>query len=400
MGLMKRVLTETPPSDSPTAKPAAAGRTVARGPRPTASDGDATAAESARAASRGVATAPPTPPEQPIRTATTGMLPARNAGAGQADPDELLIEPEIATNMILRELQSLPATIEAPAHVFGVLKRNLGIKKGALLLPDPDERLFVPWTVTGFDLTTQRHLHIPEIDAKAFFPQFPFRLQYFSADALPRVRRYFSNREFSVLETVVLAPFCYDDRLLAILCIADTPFFRLDRAILSVVFSAFEKPVSELLYRCRDQRIARIQLPLLFSMDQLVPMANEAVSELPGKEPHLLFFVFDPASAVEAIGRFTQDTDTYRIRQDFLRILNTLLAGLGRVFITPDNRMILMFAESVDETNHLDVELLIHQITNRMREVFGREAMSDQIQYRIAHFPEDTTDLEALAGTL
>ncbi len=383
MGLMKRVLSESPEDSK---------RNVAR------------SAESV-VRLRSEVRIPPEIQEPGEGHAVEGTGDVKNGQIQGQLPDDFddaadPLYPDQATKAILQEILNLPATIEGPSHLFSILSRSLQIRKGALLLPDPDERLFVPWTITGFDTTTQRRLRIPEDDLRELFADRSYGIVFFVGEDRRKVKGFFSNREFTVLDTVVLARFLHDGQSLGILILADTPFFGLDPTILRVVWSAFEASASELLYRCREERISRIMSPLLFTQDKIVPMANEALSTEGAAEVGLTFVVVDPAESVDTIASVTLGTDRYRIQQDFLRVLNSLLAGLGSVFVTDENHMVLMHAVRAEDDAQFDNELLMHQVTNKMRAVFGCDAFPEQIRCRIVRFPAESSDIEELAGSL
>ncbi|HUX49413.1 MAG TPA: hypothetical protein VMW73_01385 [Spirochaetia bacterium] len=311
------------------------------------------------------------------------------------------LRPEIVIRSMLDELDTIQPSLEAPAHVFAVLKRNLVLTKAAILLPDPDERTFVPWSLSGFDVTTQRRLHIPEDSAYSLFPRRTASFLLLSGDELQPVEQYLSVREFSTVRNVVLAPFFHKAKLLAILVIAETPFFALDHTILQVMYSASEDKIASLLFSSRDTRISHIQLPLLFSHDQLPAMAHEALKEHPGEDVTLLLLELSADRAVEGIAAHARETDRYRITQDVTRLVNTMVSGLGSVFLYPEHRLVLLRVEAHGNERHLDVELLLHQMGCRLRDCFSElRTQSIILEHRLLRYPNDSADLEELTGSL
>ncbi len=362
-------------------------------------------------------------PDKPAPGPASGVRSGKPPAAGQKTPvtaearrDSILsdehatpIHPEMITRMVLRELNDIPASIEAPAHIFAMLKRNLTLQKAALLLPDPEEQVYVPWTITGFDLTTQRRLHISEETAYSLFPNRVPVMLLFSGDETRQLQNCFSVREFGTIKRIVLCSFFYEARLLAILVITETPFFALDPTILQVMYSAFEDGISRLLFSSREARISRIQLPLLFTYEQLSPMAHEALRENPDRQPEVLFLQFNPETAVARILEQARESDRYRVRQDVLRILNTLIAGLGKVFVLPKNQLLLMRTEQfperagteTDRNPHLlDVELLVHQINQRLKQFFTElQGYDNAVSCRLVIYPRDSADMEELTAS-
>jgi hypothetical protein len=324
----------------------------------------------------------------------------KNAVADAEDGNPGL-RPELVTRAILRELADIVPTIESPAHVFAMLKRNLNLSKAALLLPDPDERTYVPWSLTGFDVTTQRRLHIPEDTAYSLFSSRVPLFLVLSGIELKSLEPYFSVREYTSAKDIGLAAFFYEAKLLAILVIGETPYFNLDHTIMQIMYSAYEGNLSSLLFRSRDARISRIQIPLLFSHDQLAPMSHELLTENAGNEVQLMLVDINIERAVSVIGKKAPDTDHYRIRQDILRILNTMLAGLGKVFLFPEVRLVLLRADPVNNPHSLDIELLIHQLNEKLKDFFDELEGQDRIlDHRVLNYPKDAPDLEELLSRL
>ena len=329
---------------------------------------------------------------------------ASSVDVAVAEPTEssaAALRPEVVIRSMLDELQTIQPSLEAPAHVFAVLKRNLLLTKAAILLPDPDERTFVPWSLSGFDVTTQRRLHIPEDSAYSLFPRRTASFLLLSGDELQPIEQYLSVREFTTADSVVLAPFFHEAKLLAILVIAETPFFELDHTILQVMYSASEDKIASLLFNSRDTRISHIQLPLLFSHDQLPAMAQEALREHTGEDITLLMLQLSADRAVEGIATHARETDRYRITQDVTRLVNTMISGLGTVFLYPEHRLVLLRLERGGNERRLDVELLLHQMGCRLRDCFGELQKQEVIlEHRLLRYPADSADLEELTGSL
>jgi hypothetical protein len=90
--------------------------------------------------------------------------------------------------------------MDAPVSLFSNFLESFHITKGALLLPGPDALLFIQVASKGYDLTTLRRLRIPAED------HFIKETNVYSGKDLLPFRSFFSIREFSVIEKMLVIP--------------------------------------------------------------------------------------------------------------------------------------------------------------------------------------------------
>ncbi len=107
---------------------------------------------------------------------------------------------EQANEGFLESVSTVPRTMDAPVSLFTSFLGSYRIEKGALLLPGPESLLFIQVASKGYDLTTIRRLRIPAADHLI-----NETVLYTEKEILP-FRPFFSVREFSVIEKILVLP--------------------------------------------------------------------------------------------------------------------------------------------------------------------------------------------------
>jgi hypothetical protein len=110
-----------------------------------------------------------------------------------------------ANEGFLESVSAVPRTMDAPVSLFAGFLESYHIGKGALLLPGPESLLFVQVASKGYDLTTLRRLRIPVAD-----PLIKEKNLYIGKD-ISLFRSFFSIREFSVIEKLLVLPGSIED---------------------------------------------------------------------------------------------------------------------------------------------------------------------------------------------
>ena len=118
------------------------------------------------------------------------------------------------------DAKKLRTGFEYSDALFQLLCRDLVIKKGFLLIPDNEGDIFIPASSLNIDITTMRHLRIERIILET---QFHYYNEIISSgdNRIKLFKQYFSIREFSALNSLMLVPFYRGGTLSAILAIID-----------------------------------------------------------------------------------------------------------------------------------------------------------------------------------
>ncbi|WP_020612828.1 hypothetical protein [Sediminispirochaeta bajacaliforniensis] len=110
---------------------------------------------------------------------------------------------------------AVPKTIDAPAPLFNRFIESFRVEKGALLLLDQDTTSLVHVASCGYDVTTIRRLRFPLHDYDLERPQ------VYRTSQVTQFRPYFSIREFSMLDRILLIPGRVKAALFALILITE-----------------------------------------------------------------------------------------------------------------------------------------------------------------------------------
>jgi hypothetical protein len=254
--------------------------------------------------------------------------------------------------------------LEYPADLFSVLKKHLSIKKGALLLPENETEFFVPWSITGFDKTTQRRMRIASGlmhnalrigESKTIVTRLK-EIESFSA--------CFSSREAALAEYLLLCFFTAEEKITGILLVADSPYLFLNTSILRLFFAAISALASPVLAGSRSPRLRKRRDHGLVRKDRFLSSLKKYAENLP-KDASLTLFTVDVKDLVREILASHPDIDNYRVLQDMSSVIETLLADCP-VFVSSSKKKIL----AATQTGKYDSALFIHQVSLRLRGLF------------------------------
>lgn len=289
-------------------------------------------------------------------------------------------------------MPKLPESIQLPAYLFELLVETLRISKGAILLPDYDENLFVPWASSGFDATTLHRLRIPDEDADLIHRRGSSGVIW-SGEEVRDFAPYFSRREASQLEKLLLFPFVDDESIQALLVVTETPYLERQSEFLRLILAAVGEPAARVVQAQRLRYSDVIRHSVVFRIDEL-PVVTERLNERAPRRVHLVHL--DLADIVSQIATGNVYLDAYRVWQDVLRIVASLFATTGIVCDLDRNRLLLCIHGEVQS----DVELMVHHIGATISELLPELAEVPVLRFTSCEYPADGADLLQLARSL
>ena len=270
-------------------------------------------------------------------------------------------------------MEAITPSMTAPVRLFARFRQSLAIKKGALLLPDPDGAFFSPWSSIGFDRTTEHRMRIPESRVPA-------------QEEVPdpeEFRPYFSVREFSMLDEMYLYPFLRDDAVVALLLVTESPYLRSNRPFLSVICAAVSDTVSELIYKNREERMRGARFQAAFSLEEL---ASHLEDLDPGDREKLQLMLLSANKAVGALVQKGEANDEYRIRQDVMRVVSAMVSGIANIADVGEGRILLAMYDGGKN----DLDLLLHQLSYQAGELFPE--IADQEKFSLRTLPAPSAE--------
>ena len=303
-------------------------------------------------------------------------------------------DPERGLRQLLRELADLKASVEYPAQFFQVVKKNLTLRKGALLLPEKDSGTLAPWVITGYDKTTEHRMRIPVSRMYDFFQGSDLATAVVEKEAAASLAPYFSSREEALLSRMLLAGFFFEEKIIAVLLISDSPYLTMNSRELGIFFAALEERASSVFFASREVRMRKTREPENLPIEQFQEKIRE-LREGGNRTKPIAVLALNAVPIIEKIREFSQDLDEFRSFQDLASVTATILSGYP-LFVSTEKKRILL---AVDEATS-DVELLLHQLTRAIRKFFLELENGPDLDIRRKNYPDDDSDPEALTSSL
>ena len=305
------------------------------------------------------------------------------------------------SRLIIEEAKALSNGVELPSRLFTTLRKRLSITKGALLLYDAVRLEYAPWASFGFDQTTLHRMRIP-LGANETFNALANGEPLNVTDPGQRAafQPFFSSREFSNLEHIVLSPYIFEDTLVGVLIVAEMrhPFSRPEELLWCLKTVAGD--VAPLLQRARGFLMkwnqARANRAPTTPEDQVARILGSPA--LRGKR--LLFLSLALAPYIRAVAEENEDLDLFRLREDVRSLLDAFLADLGEAIMLPAGALLV----SLQGVQRDDVPLFIHQLRYFLDTRFAAtrtEEPSSSIQVLKSRiWPDEGSDVRELVSFL
>ncbi len=261
---------------------------------------------------------------------------------------------EEAVRAILSGIQDLPGGLQAPAQLFGLLAENLDLKRAAILLPDYDDGTFVPWASLGFDTTTLQRMRMAKDDIATLGERGPAGVVWEGIE-IKRFAPYFSHREATMLEQLLILPFTSGEQTHAVILIAESPYLTGRQEILRIVLAAVAQAAATLVSEQRHERARVLGHAVTFKRDEIGVVVDRVTSRT-GEAPTIL--LIELSDVVSQITTANQHSDSFRVWQDVLRAMATLFASTASVCDAGSNRVLALIHSSTSD----DFSLMAQQI--------------------------------------
>ncbi|MDR1932987.1 MAG: hypothetical protein LBQ57_09240 [Spirochaetales bacterium] len=238
------------------------------------------------------------------------------------------------------------------------------MKKGALLLPENETGIFAPWSIAGFDKTTQRRMRIPPDLIYDAFRVTESKIILANLQEFAGLAPCFSSREAALSERLALCLFTSAHRIIGVLIIAESPYLLLGDSFLRLFLTVVTYLASPLLAHSRSARLHKRKDHGYVRKERFLISLKKYAQEIPANGA-LAFFTINAKTIVAKIRESHPDIDEYRVVQDITAVIATLLSG-SPVFVSSNKKKIL----AVRQAGQIDSALLIHQVSLMIRKLF------------------------------
>lgn len=289
-------------------------------------------------------------------------------------------------------MPGLPESIQLPAHLFSLLVSTIDVRKGALLLPDYDESLFVPWASVGIDATTLHRLRLPEEDIDTVQARGGGGIVW-KGEELHGFAPYFSRREASQLEQLLLFPFVSGETVQAVLLLLETPYFEDGAEYLRLILAAVGEPAAQIVQKQRLRYSEIMRHAVVFKSTELEIVAERLADRAP-RGVHLVHLSL--ADIVSQVVSENAYLDSYRVWQDLLRIVASLFASTGSVCELNQHQLLLLLHGSLEDS----LGLIVYHIGVTIAELLPELSDVPVVRFESRNYPADGSDLLELAHSL
>ncbi len=272
-----------------------------------------------------------------------------------------------------------------------MLADELDLEKAALLLPDYDDDVYVPWASTGLDATSIHRLRIPADDVHDLVNATEAGVAWVGEPA-QEFAPYFSRREAAMLDHLLVFPLVDDGEPRAVLIVTESSFFEEFSDSLSLILAAVSEPAAQTISRHRLTYEQIMRQAIAFKPAEIGIVADRVAARV--SEARVLSI--DLADVVAQISTSAQHIDSFRVWEDVIRVLASLFASSGSVCDARDHRAIVVLHAGHEE----DSALIVHHCAASLRHYLPELKAVPVLRYSETSYPADGASLPDLIGSM
>ncbi len=288
---------------------------------------------------------------------------------------------------MLAAIERLQVGLSAPAAVLELLRRGLGVKRGALLIRDSSDNTFKPWAHVGIDPTTRYRLALTYDQIRALVPGFATTLH---ADKRKPLVPYLSFREGARMEYAYLARLHYRSHLAGLLVLLDAGIAGMEEGNREMLFTAISEPIGRVLVRSREWILDRMYSPLRLDPVDFQRSVRYIAEELDPSERTLVLIRAEAASTTQTILERTRLYDPQRAALDVRTVIASLLGGAGDVCITERGEVYCAARMPYGETG----ELIVEALNQRVGEMFPELRCDERVPCTTLCYPSAYSSID------
>ncbi len=316
---------------------------------------------------------------------------------GDSSTSELLID---NLDLLHRMIEETPEGIETPIAVFSKLKEFLSIKKGAILLYDPLRMVFAPWASVGYDKTTLHRMRIPIGFSESFNSITGGNITTLHEN-LDEYRKFFSNREFNLINRLIFVPFIFNEKLIALLLIQEVREGITEENLISM-FKELSPIISQKIYNAREKKFKLLKVMQPEEFESIREKIQSDIKRAQTNEKKVIALLLSLENVTGTLPKeIIAHSDQYRISEDIEKILKSLFYSTGRVFkLNNFNYLIDIF-----NIREPDMELILDQLLYNLNYFLTDKSthldLHNKINYKYKIFPDEAkTESELLSGLI
>jgi len=214
-----------------------------------------------------------------------------------------------------------------------------------------------------------------------------------SGDHAREFAPYFSRREASMLEHLLVFPLANAHGLQAVLLITETPYFDDHTEYLRIILAAVGDPSARAIHSARIAYASVMGRSIVFKRDEIEVVANRIASRKPLGVRIVLLQLSDLVSQIVTSNDYL---DHFRVWQDVLRAVAAFFSSTASVCDADEQRALLLVHGGVEQ----DTELLVQHVSASLTHLLPEVTAAPVLRYTMGLFPDQGEDLAALARSL
>ncbi len=283
--------------------------------------------------------------------------------------------------------------LELPTLLFDIIRDALKIETGALLLWDSVGEVFAPWSSINFDKTTSHRLRISKELLENIQSGFTGPVIIKKPD-LDNFKPYFSMRIFDMTDKAALLPIYKEKNLLGIIIILDSDI--LPENIILNTFNSFTSTISDLLFSSRFLNLNHFKSGRIIAVEDIQHEIDSRIEQTLTRNDRLTLIIINLENILEFLKEKNKELDLFRVKNDILAILNSMVEGIGEV-LNIDTTRALLFLSS--KTSIKD-KVLLNQISLSLQSFFQYKENFPPLSAIIRRIPEDGMDSDTIMDQL
>lgn len=204
---------------------------------------------------------------------------------------------------------------------------------------------------------------------------------------------YFSRREASQLEKLLLFPFVSDAGVQAVLVLLQTPYLERHGEFLRLILAAVGEPAAQVVQRQRLRYSDIMRHAVVFKAAELQILTGRLAERAP-RGIHLVRL--DLADVVSQVATANEYLDPHRVWQDILRIVASLFASTGSVCDLGRRRLLICLHAALED----NLDLIVHHVGATIAELLPELSDAPVLRFDSRAYPDDGADLLQLARSL
>ncbi len=284
-------------------------------------------------------------------------------------------------------IQDTAPNLHTPAQIFTLLENNFQIEKGALLLLDTVYRQYNGTAYSGYDKTTRSRLRIPFDTLSELLPD-PGEPVFLQKNEIELFKPYFSIREFSLIEELVLYPFVHNNAdMLGILIISQSPIVFSKRNTLFRNFDTVFSQISHLIFASREKLLKGSASGKVKSNDNLLQEVENAIQKADTAGAKLFFLTLSVVPILEKLHAASENVELYQIQNDIIQIISNMMPDGDNIYLIDYGTLLIILSGRY----HINKELFFHQIRTAVRKLFSSLDSIDLDEVSFFEYPGEVS---------